>query len=166
LRGIDSALRFAAPNRVCLWLLLALFALSAAPSASLAAGDEDRIHWTSFAGAQVKLDDKTPLAWNVFVPNKDVQKKHPGWILVLLGRRYLLLDFKAKAVYSVLPTDLQKQGTDFETGDLAQPSRKMPSSDWSVRDVGPMELIRVTLGDYGRVLQVSMPHPPDLRPFY
>jgi hypothetical protein len=63
-------------------------------------------------------------------------------------------------------TALQAQGKDFESGDLAQPSQLIPSSDWSVRDVGPAELILLTLGDYGRVLQITLPHPPDLRPFY
>jgi hypothetical protein len=32
--------------------------------------------------------------------------------------------------------------------------------------VGPAEIFQLTLGDYGRVLQLSLPHPPDLRPFY
>ena len=146
-------------------LVLALLALAVA-SFSASAADEERIRWTPVTGAQVKLDDKTPLAWNVFQPDKQAQKKHLGQILVLLGRRYLLLDYKAKAVYSILPTDLHAQGADFESGDLAQPSRKIPSSDWNVRDAGPIELIRLTLGDYGRVLQISLPHPPDLRPFY
>jgi hypothetical protein len=27
-------------------------------------------------------------------------------------------------------------------------------------------LYKFTLGDYGRVLEVSLPHMPDLRPFY
>jgi len=42
----------------------------------------------------------------------------------------------------------------------------IPSSDWTQRDVGPAELYRLTLGDYGRVLEVSLPHMPDLRGFY
>jgi hypothetical protein len=72
----------------------------------------------------------------------------------------------AKRVYEVLPSDLKAQGKGFESDDLAQPSRLIPTSEWSDRDVGPAELIRLTLGDYGRILQVSLPHPPDLRPFY
>lgn len=116
--------------------------------------------------AQLKLDDKTPLAWNVYQPDKKDKKKYSDLILVLLGRRYLMLDIKAKLVYAVVPSDLQAQGTGFESDDLARPSGLIPTSEWSVRDVGPAELIRLTLGDYGRVLQVSLPHPPDLRPFY
>jgi hypothetical protein len=32
--------------------------------------------------------------------------------------------------------------------------------------VGPAELIKLTLGDYGRILEVELPHPRDLRYLY
>jgi hypothetical protein len=144
-----------------------LFLASAAIPSGLRAGDHaDRIHWKQVPEAQVKLDGKTPLTWNVCQPDKKDKKKYSGLILVLLGRRYLMLDIKARLVYAVLPSDLQPQGAGFESGDLAQPSRLIPTSEWTSRDVGPAELIRLTLGDYGRILQVSLPHPPDLRAFY
>lgn len=127
------------------------------------AGDTGRIHWKMLPDAQLKLDGKPPLTWNVFQPEK---KKNSSLILVLLGRRYLFIDFKAKLVYAVLPSDLQTQGKDFESDDLAKPERLIPSTEWSVRDVGPAEQIRLTLGDYGCVLEVSLAHMPDLRPFY
>ena len=128
-----------------------------------AAGNAGRIHWKMLPDAQLKLDDKPPLTWNVYQPEK---KKNSPLILVLLGRRYLFLDYKAKLVYAVLPSDLQSQGNDFESDDLAIPDHLIPSTEWSVRDVGPAEQIRLTLGDYGRVLEVSLAHMPDLRPFY
>ena len=131
-----------------------------------AGGDAGRVHWTEVTGALVKLDGRTPLFWNVYQPYQKGRKKESRLILVLLGRRYLLLDLRATRVYAVLLSDLQAQGKDFESGDLAQASRLIPSSDWSTRDVGPAELIQLTLGDYGRVLTVQLPHPPDLRPFY
>lgn len=139
--------------------------LSAARPAR-AGDDARRVHWTPVAGALVKLDGKTPLAWNVYQPYAKSKKKESSAVLVLLGRRYLLLDFKATRVYAVPLAELRPQGSDLESGDLAQPSRLLPSSDWSARDVGPAELIQLTLGDYGRVLTVQLPHPPDLRPFY
>jgi hypothetical protein len=114
----------------------------------------------------VKLEGKTPLAWNVYQPYQKGKKKQSSLVLVLLGRRYLLLDIKARRVYAVLPSELEPRGADFESDDLAQASRLIPSSAWSTRDVGPAELIQLTLGDYGRVLVVQLPHPPDLRPFY
>lgn len=141
---------------MCLCILAAL-------PAPASGNDAGRIHWKQLPVAQLKLDGKPPLAWNVYQPDK---KKQSNLVLILLGHRYLALDFKAKLVYSVLPTDLQAVGKDFESDDLMQPSRVVPSSDWSVRDVGPAESIKLTLGDYGRSIEVQLPHMPDLRGLY
>jgi hypothetical protein len=85
---------------------------------------------------------------------------------VLLGRRYIALDLKAKTAYSVVPSDLQAKGADLESGDLFVQSRVLPTDAWSLRDVGPAELIKLKLSDYGTTLQIELPHPPDLRAFY
>jgi hypothetical protein len=123
----------------------------------------ERLHWKPVNLAQVKLDDKTPLAFNVYQPDK---KKESHFVLVMLGRRYIELDIKAKLAYNVPLIDIQKKGSDIESDNFAVPGRLLATSDWSVRDVGPAELIKLTLGDYGRVLEVELPHPPDLRAFY
>ena len=47
--------------------------------------------------------------------------------------------------------------------DLAKSELIVPSSDWSDKDVGPAEDIHVTLGDYGRTLEIELPHLMDLR---
>jgi len=141
--------------------LIALLALSIQPVPLDARADEPGgFHWKSVDGAQVKLDDKVPLAWNVYQLDK---KKLQNLALVLIGRRYILLDDKAKIAYLVLPTDLHAQGQDFDSGDLAVQSRVIPSTEWNVHDVGPAEEIRLTLEDYGRDLSVQLPHPIDLR---
>jgi hypothetical protein len=129
-----------------------------------AASDSDRIHWKQVDESEVKLDDKPPIGANVYLPDKKSKKK--DIVLVLLGHRYLMLDTKSHIVYVVFLGDLQKQGDDIETGDLADPSRVIPSTDWSSRDVGPAQLVKLTLGDYNRVLEVELPHPVDLRGLY
>ncbi|HXZ11491.1 MAG TPA: hypothetical protein VEG64_03780 [Candidatus Sulfotelmatobacter sp.] len=111
----------------------------------------------------MKLDGKPPLAWNIYQTDK---KKEQHLVLVLLGRRYLAIDLKAKQVYQVFPTDLRAQGKDFESDELFKKERLLPTNDWLLRDVGPAEMIRLTLGDYGRTLEVMLPHPLDLRAFY
>lgn len=133
--------------------------------------DSNAIHWVSVSEAQVKLDDKTPLAWSVYQTEKKNKKdkkdkKDSNLVLILLGHRYLLLDTRARVAYEVPLTALKAQGGTVDSGDLAQQSRVIPTTDWSSRDVGPAEIFQLTLGDYGRVLQISLPHPPDLRPFY
>ena len=153
-------------RRIATHLAIFLAVGTIAPAA--ARGDSNAIHWVAVSEAQVKLDDKTPLAWNVYQSEKKNKKdkKDSNLALVLLGHRYLLLDTRARVVYEVSRADLKAQGADFDSRNLAQQSRVIPSTDWSSRDVGPAEIIQLTLGDYGRVLQISLPHPPDLRPFY
>jgi hypothetical protein len=129
-------------------------------SATAQGGETEKIRWKSVPVAQLKLDGKTPLAFNVYQSDK---KKESNLVLILLGHRYLLLDIKAKLVYSVLLTDLHAAGEDWESADLAQPTRVIPSTEWVVRDVGPAESIKLTLGDYGRAIEIQLPHMPDLR---
>ncbi|MGA8408411.1 MAG: hypothetical protein WB680_14630 [Candidatus Acidiferrales bacterium] len=164
-------LRFAPPGRIRVLtdcrarFGIALLALTTclAGFAGARGADNDRYLWKSVSRAQCKLDDKTPLAWNVYQTDK---KKEAHLVLVLLGRRYLALDLKAKLAYNVYPGDLQAKGQDFASGDLFVKSRVLPTDNWSLRDVGPAELINLTLGDYGRELYVELPHMPDMRAFY
>jgi hypothetical protein len=172
----SQSFRLRAAGRRYIWLvtlltLVSLF-LTEHPSAAGQAGTSTgatRIRWKPVEMAQVRLDDKAPLHWNVYQPDKKDKKdkkKDSDLVLVFLGHRYIMLDTKARLVYEVPFSDLQAQGADFESGDLAQESRVIPSTEWTERDVGPAELIDLTLGDYGRALEVSLPHMPDLRPFY
>jgi hypothetical protein len=144
-------------------LFVCVIALACANAAG-AGGDGDRIHWKQLTDSQLKIDDKPPLTWNIYVPEKSGKKAN--LVLVLLGHRYLAIDFKAKHVYQVLPSDLQAQGKDFESGDLFTEDRLIPSEEWTVRDVGLAERIKFTMKDYGRVVEILLHHTPDLRAFY
>jgi hypothetical protein len=150
------------PN--ALLLALALLLVLAGSVAVRAAKDDGRIHWKPIDRGQVRMDEKPPLASAVYQPDKS--QKKPNLVLILLGHRWLALDIKTKLVYQVLPSDLQAQGSEFESGDLFTSERLVPSKNWTMRDVGPAELIKLTLNDYGRELQVVLPHPADLRAFY
>ncbi|HTU35606.1 MAG TPA: hypothetical protein VMF66_17510 [Candidatus Acidoferrum sp.] len=145
------------------WLGVLLALSCSVVSVSFARGDSEHIHWKSVDGATIKLDGKTPLTWGVYQPDK---KKQANLVLILLGHRYLVLNAKTRLVYAVVPTDLHAVGKDFETGDLLQSSKKIVSKNWTMRDIGPAESIQMTLGDYGGVLDIQLPHMPDLRPFY
>lgn len=146
-------------GRVAVVPALVLLALAA----SAKANDGERVHWKSVDRAQLKVDDKAPLTWNVYRPDK---KKVTNQVLLLLGRRYIALDTKAKLAYQVFPSDLSVNGSDVESGDLFKSDRVLPSGDWIVRDVGPAERVQLRLKDYGRLIEVILPHPPDLRAFY
>jgi hypothetical protein len=154
--GVRCAFHGVAPRVVAMICAMAFVA-------GAGSGDNERFLWKSVGSAQLKLEDKTPLTWNVYQTEK---KKQANLVLVQLGRRYLALDIKGKVAYYVLPADLQAKGSNFESGDLFVQPRMMPTTAWTVRDVGPAEMIKLTLGDYGRALDVELPHMPDLRAFY
>lgn len=140
-------------------LICILVALVASSGAS---PDTASIHWQQVTEAQVKVDDKIPLTWNIYQPDKK-NKKDSNLVLILLGHRYLLVDTKSKLVYEVPLSQLHTQGKEIDTEGLPGAARSIPSSNWSFRDVGPAELIQVTLGDYGRTLTLALPHIPDIR---
>src|ERR1700722_17612050 len=121
------------------WLTLSL-----ATTAFANGGGTGRYLWKSIPAAQIKIDDKTPLAWNIFQTG---QKKEANLVLVLLGRRYLALDIKARGAYTVLPADVQPKGGDLETGNLFVQARILQTENWSWRDVGMAELIKFKLND-------------------
>ena len=156
----SSMLRGRSASRLLYFCVLLTILLTASSNAG---AQGERVHWKPVNLAQIKLDEKTPLAFNVYRPDK---KKDSHFVLILLGRRYIELDIKAKLAYSVPFADVHKTGSDLESDNFAVSSRVLATSDWSVRDVGPAELIKLTLGDYGRSLAVELPHPPDLRAFY
>lgn len=138
----------------------ALCCAAALMATAMAASGADKYRWKPVTEGQVKIDDKIPLTWNIYQPDK---KKDANLVLILLGHRWLMLDAKAKQVYQVAPGDLHAQGQDYESDDLAKQDTIVPSSNWIDRDVGPAEDIHITLGDYGRVLEVELPHLMDLR---
>jgi hypothetical protein len=139
---------------------LGVIAFAAALAIAAGAQCAERYRWKTVTEGQVKIDDKIPLTWNIYQPDR---KKDAHLVLVLLGHRWLMLNIKAKLVYQVVPGELRAQGTDYQSDDLAKPEALIPSSDWADHDVGPAEDVHVTLGDYGRVLEVELPHLMDLR---
>jgi hypothetical protein len=139
---------------------LGVIVLAGSLAIPASASGAERYHWKAVTEGQVKIDGRIPLTWNLYQPEK---KKEANLVLLLLGHRWLILDMKAKLVYQVMLGDLQAQGTDYDSDDLAKPEALIPSSDWADRDVGPAEDVHVTLEDYGRVLEVELPHLMDLR---
>lgn len=142
--------------RDAMFLLGVALVLSLAARA--AARDADKINWKPLEDAQLKLEGRPLRKWNVYA-----SEKRKNLVLIQLGRRYLVVDLKARAVYELPPSDVQQNGKDFQSEDPTASGKSLPTSEWLVRDVGPAELVRVKLGDYGRMVEIQLPHRPDLR---
>ena len=126
-----------------------------------ARGAADRILWKPVERAVLKVDDRPARIWNVYRAEK---KDH--LVLVQLGRRYLMFDYRAHETYELDPAKLERKEKELLGQEADRPAKPLPSADWSVRDTGPLRRIRATLSEEGRVLEVQVPTKPDLRTLY
>jgi hypothetical protein len=134
----------------------ALTALALAAGAQAAA----KIVWKPVTDAVFKLDGQPAKHWSIYTTKKRDR------VLVELGRRFLMLDVKAKKAYQIDRSAIEEKGDDRRSpreGDAVAP---LASAHWDVRDVGPAEQIHVELTDEGHALDIELPHPVDLRGIY
>jgi hypothetical protein len=150
---------------VAMALLIAVAVMTAAPPvyalrAVVAAYGDEKFHWKPLSDAILKLSGRPVKTWNLYEGDKKGEL-----LLVQLGKRVLILDLKARVIYAPPPTDFPEisKGAEFESRGANNSDRQIPGTDWTRRDIGPAELVRVTLGDYGQTLELQIPHPIDFR---
>jgi hypothetical protein len=170
---------------------LALLAGAAIPVAA-APQQPARVPWKPVAFAMLRVDDAPPKNWQVYRSEKRKQfllvQIGARFLLADLGSRrvYELAahtftrskdalewadpgDPPATSAAPASPaTPAAKASVQRASGaDSAKPAKLLlPSSDWSMRDVGPAMRIRFRLTDEGRDFDIQFPIQPDLRQFY
>jgi hypothetical protein len=139
-------------------LLAVSFAFISVTASDFAAAAAGRVTWKLDDTAHLKLEQHIPRTWGVYRADK-----RKNLVLVLLGHRYLALDLKSRLVYEIDPKSLASHGEDLESDEPDAIGRLIPTTEWTDRDVGPAERVLVTLADYGKTMEVELPHPIDLR---
>lgn len=121
----------------------------------------DKILWKPLEQAMLSVEGKAPPFWNVYTADKQNQL-----LLVQLWKRYLMVDTKEQAVYDIDPKSLSKRGLDLELPLSAKPAKPLPSAEWATKDMGVTYRLRFKLAPGGRLIEVQIPHRPDLRGLY
>ena len=127
-------------------------------TANLRSADKETIVWKSIPNAILQVDSKAPKEWNVFQPGK---KFDP--LLVQLGSRYLVVYVHNMEVYEIKPQQLEHKGEELVWRESDRPEKPVPTSDWSEKDVGSAQRILLKLAAEGRMVNIEIPHMPDLR---
>ena len=141
-----------------------LFGIAAAIVLSLATaanGAAAKIIWKPLEQAIISVDGKAPQFWNVYTGDK--QNQH---LLVQLWKRYLFVDMKEGAVYDIDPKTLVKKGDGLELPQSAIPEKPLALSEWGTKDMGVTLRLRFKLKPDGRMIELQLPHRPDLRGLY
>jgi hypothetical protein len=122
------------------------------------AADKERIVWKSIPNAILQVDSRAPKLWNVFQAGK---KFDP--LLLQLGSRYLVIYVRNMEVYEIKPEQLERKGEDLLWREIDKPAKPLPTSDWSIKDVGSASRILIKLAGEGRMINIEIPQMPDLR---
>ena len=125
------------------------------------ASTAQKIVWKPVERATLRMDDRPVKLWNVY---RAERKDH--LVLVQLGRRFLMLDLRERHIYELDPARLEPKDKQLLWHEADRPAQPLPSSDWTIRDVGLARRIRAKLSAEGRVLEVQVPTKPDLRVLY
>jgi len=136
-----------------------LAALTSALAASALYGAEKAV-WKPVQFAIVRFNDDAPSSWNIYHGEKR------GVLLVRLWKRYMLVDVKEQEVYEVDPEKVKPQGENVEWSPSDIPDQPIETSEWKIRDVGPVERVRFRFGKDGSYLDIQLPMLPNRKPAY
>jgi len=125
---------------------------------NLCAADKETVVWKSIPNAILQVDSKAPKEWNVFGQGKKIDP-----LLVQIGSRYLVVYVHSMEVYELKPEQLTHKGEELVWRESDKPANPAPTSDWSNKDVGSAQRILLKLAAEGRMLNIEIPHTPDVR---
>ena len=155
-----GALGYCSQQRMMLTRFAAVAILFLSIVAEVQAGVGDRAVWKPVKFAILRFNDDAPASWNMYHGEKR------GVLLVRLWKRYMLVDVNEQEVYEVDPTTVKAQGENVEWSPSDVPNQPVETSEWKVRDVGPMERVRFRFGKNGSYLDIQLPMLANRKPAY
>jgi hypothetical protein len=121
----------------------------------------EKLSWKTVDFAIVRYNNDAPASWNMYHGEKK------GMLLIRLWRRYLFLNVQDQEVYELDPQKVTVQGDNtvqWSPSDL--PPDPIDTSEWKVRDVGPMKRIVFRFGKNGNFLDIQLPLLINGKPMY
>lgn len=116
--------------------------------------------WKPVQFAIVRFNDDAPRSWNIYHAEKR------GMLLIHLWKRYMLVDIQDQEVFDIDPQKVKVQGDSVEWSASDIPGEPIETSEWKVRDVGPVERVRFRFGKTGHVLEIQLPLQVNGKPAY
>ena len=130
--------------------IAAMALLCVAPRGGWASPGEKAV-WKPVLFAIVRYNDDAPASWNMYHGEKK------GTLLLRLWRRYLFVNVQEQEVYEIDPdkVKIQADNAEWSTSDI--PEEPLETSEWKVRDVGPMRRVKFRFGKTGNFLDIQLP---------
>jgi hypothetical protein len=112
----------------------------------------DKLVWKQMDEAILRIDDQPPKDWNIYRANKK------GDVLLLkLGTRFLLLDTRKQEVREIDPASVTQNKNTLTNAGGEKDGKSVPSSAWSVRDIGAARRILFKLDSENHSFTIELP---------
>ena len=138
--------------------LLVPWALGMLALCAVAAGEKSI--WKPVQFAIVRYNDDAPASWNIYHGEKR------GVLLVRLWKRYMLVNVQDQEVYDIDPDKVKAQGENVEWSQSDTPEQPIETTEWKVRDVGPVRRVKFRFGKSGNFLDIQLPLLANGKPAY
>jgi hypothetical protein len=120
----------------------------------------EKIVWKPVQFAILRFNDDSPASWNMYHGEKR------GVLLLRLWKRYMLVNVNEQEVYEVDPATVKPHGENVEWSPADVPDQPVETTEWKVRDVGPVERVRFRFGKNGSYLDIQLPMLANRKPAY
>lgn len=139
---------------------VAVFVLLLGVASGVICAAGEKAVWKPVQFAIVRYNDDAPASWNMFHGEKK------GVLLLRLWRRYLLVNVQEQEVFEIDPGTVKIQGENAEWAPSDAPKEPIETTEWKVRDVGPMQRVRFRFGASGNFLDIQIPRLANGKPAY
>ena len=128
------------------------FALSASAFAK-----DKPLSWKPIEDALLRINDAPPKEWGAYRTGK---KNEP--LLLQIGKRVLLIQSRNRQIFELDPSKIERKSGELFWSLADRPAKPLATSDWVVDDIGAAFVIRVKLGNENALIDLQLPHPPDV----
>jgi hypothetical protein len=146
---------FVSPGRFVFIVLV----LGIVTCSSLAIAGEKSV-WKPVQFAILRYNDDAPASWNIYHGEKR------GVLLVRLWKRYMLVNVQEQEVYDIDPEKIKAQGENVEWSQSDIPDQPIETTEWKVRDVGPVQRVKFRFGKAGNFVDIQLPLLANGKPAY
>src|ERR1700737_900349 len=137
-----------------------LACVTTASASAQGPASEKKNVWKPVQFAIVRFNDDAPKSWNIYHGDKR------GVLLVRLWKRYMLVDVKEQEAYDIDPQKVKPLGDNVEWSPGDVPDQPVETSEWKIRDVGPVQRVKFRFGKPGSFLEIQLPLLPNGKTAY
>lgn len=118
------------------------------------------IIWKPVPFAIMRYNEGAPRDWNIY------HTERRGVLLVRLWKRYMLVNVGDEEIFDIDPQKIKHEGENVTFSSADIPEEAAETSEWKVRDVGPVERIRFRFRKNGNFLEIEVPMLINGKPAY